>query len=268
VQTQPGATVLADRYRLDVLLGRSPTGMEWLAWDSVLDRRVVVTLVDPRLAVDPKVRERLAADARALAAVRGSTLVRLLDAGTDHDVPFAVTERVDGSTLAEILDRGDAVDARRTAEIVGGVLDGLAEAHAAGVLHLDPSPINVVVEADTGTIRLRGAGIRAATMAGVDGDADVVVPPEAPDVDERSDVWCAGALIVRLATGRWPSDGRDGDDAMRGAPRWLRQVALRALAPDPADRFADAASMGRALRAAAPRRPDGPRDAAARSSDA
>ena len=253
MQTQPGATVLADRYRLDVLLGRSPTGMEWLAWDSVLDRRVVVTLVDPRLAAAAEVRERLSADARALAAVRGSTLVRLLDAGIDHDVPFAVTERVDGPTLAEVLARGEALDARRIAQIVSGFLDGLAEAHAAGVLHLDPSPANVVIDEDAGTVRVRGAGIRPATIARMNGNAPPTAP-ETPEVDERSDVWCAGALIVRLATGRWPSDAEPVATAMRAAPKRLRQVAARALEPDPVERYQDAVSMARDLRAALPDR--------------
>jgi hypothetical protein len=246
IDHDPG--VLANRYSLQATLGRTPVGAVWLATDTVLDRSVIVTLVDPHIAEDDSARERLFGGARALAAAPASRLVRLLDAGIDGEMPFLVTERIAGETLAEILDRDGRIPAGRAAAIVADVLDALAEAHAAGVLHLDVTPANVVVD-EQGRARLRNAGIAQAAL-----DADGVLPspiapPESPAVDARSDVWSAGALLWTLITGR-PPDPSNARPEDVGAPRAIRSVLSRSLASDPAERFADAAAAAAALRAA------------------
>jgi serine/threonine protein kinase len=240
--------VLANRYSLQVLIDRTPLGAVWLARDTVLDRAVTVTLVDPKVVANEAPRERLFSNARALAAVSPSTLVRLLDAGTDDGVPFIVTERVDGETLAEILERDGPLAAARAASIVADVLDGLAEAHAAGVLHLDVAASNVVVGRD-GRVRVRGAGIAEAALEAGD-VASSIVPPEGSAVDVRSDVRSAGVLLFTLLTGHVPANGANPERVR--APRAIRSVLGRSLAGDPVDRFPDAASMAAALRSMLP----------------
>jgi serine/threonine-protein kinase len=264
VKTDHEPAVLVGRYSLQALIDRTPLGTVWLARDIVLDRGVTVTLVDERIGADDTSRERLFANARALAAASPSTLVRLLDAGTDGETPFLVTERIDGETLAETLERDRRLPAAEAARIVAQTLDGLAEAHAAGVLHLDVTPSNVLVQRD-GRVRVRGAGIAqpalAAPLGAPAGAASSFGPPELPAADARSDVWAAGALLFTLLTGRAPDAANAARLGRVRAPRAIRAILARSLASDPADRFPDAFSMAAALRSAAP--PPRPRVAAA-----
>lgn len=251
MKTQREPAVLARRYLLQALLERSPVGMVWLATDTVLDRRVVVTLIDPRVAGDAGFRERLFANARALASSTAGTLVRLLDAGMDDDVPFIVTARLGGQTLAEVLERGEPFEPGRAADTVAGVLDGLAEAHAAGVLHLGLRPADVLLDAER--VRLRNAGIVSAVIAGGPSAAAAryAMPPEGPPFDRRSDVWAAGALLFHLLARRPLAPGEPPAAALLpGVPKAIRTIVARALGRDPARRFPDAPSMARALRAA------------------
>jgi len=219
--------------------------MVWLALDTVLDRAVTVTLIDPRVGEDAAARERLFSNAGALATASPAGLVRLFDAGMDEDVPFLVTERIAGETLEELLQRDGPLAADRASAIVADVLDALAEAHAAGVLHLDISTADVLID-ERGRVHLRNAGVAEAVDAA--GVTSRRTAPEAPAADVRTDVREAGALLVELLTGRTPT-AADEAEGVR-APRAVRAVAARALADDPADRFADARSMAAALRSA------------------
>lgn len=249
MKTEREPATLANRYKLEALLDRTAVGTLWLANDTVLDRRVTVTLVDASVAADDASRRALFANARTLAAAPATRLVRILDAGTDGDVPFLVTERVSNDTLADVLERDGPLPPGRAAEIVADVLDGMAEAHAVGVLHLDASPANVVFD-DEGRTRLRDTGV-APALAAVAGVATPPrpKPPEGTAVDERTDVWCAGELLVTALTGRAPSDSAREARRVR-APRSIKAIAQRALADDPAGRFSDAPAMASALRAA------------------
>jgi serine/threonine protein kinase len=252
VKIEHEPAVLANRYSLQAAIGRTSVGTVWLATDTVLDRTVTVTLVDRRIAENDRARERLFAGARALAAAPVSRLIRLLDAGMDGEVPFLVTERIGGETIADALDREGRLPSGRAVAIVADILDGLAEAHAAGVLHLDVSPSNVVLD-DRGRVRLRNAGIAHAALEADGSLASAVAPPEVPEVDGRSDVWSAGALLVTLLIGR-PPDANGARGERVDAPRAIRAILARSLAADPADRFPDAASMATALRSAAAER--------------
>jgi Protein kinase domain len=243
VKTERPPALLAERYRLQTLLERTRVGAVWLALDTVLDRAVTVTLVDHRIAEDPAARDLLFANARALATASPPNLVEPLDAGMDEDVPFLVTERKSGETLEERLQRDGPLAAGIAAGIVADVLDALAGAHAAGVVHGDLTPADVIVD-DRGHVRVRNAGIAAAAAAaGVPGGRTA---PEGGDVDQRSDVWQAGALLVELLTAR-PYAATDDVTRLR-APRSVRAVVERALSDDPSERIPDATSMAAALR--------------------
>jgi hypothetical protein len=231
-EREPG--ILADRYALQALLDRTSIGMVWLATDRLLDRSVTVTIIDPRIACDDASRERLFKNARALATATPGILVRLLDAGMDADVPFLVTERVPGDTLADVLEGDGPLPPARAMAVVAAVLDGVCEATAAGVQRPELRPSTIVL-GDEGRVRIRDTGVARA----------VAESDETPAAD---DVTAAGALLFELVTGRRP--GTDEDIHRIDAPRRVRDILGRSLGDD-SRRFHDGASMAAALRASA-----------------
>jgi serine/threonine protein kinase len=248
VRTERGPAILADRYALQVLLDRFEAGMVWLATDTVLDRTVTVTLVDPRVTRDDAVRERLFANARTLATAAPKRLVRLLDAGMDGEVPYLVTERVSGESLAEILERDGPLPPRRAASIVAEVLAGIEEARAVGVASPDARASNVIVD-EQGRVRIRDTGVASAVLARSPADA-VGTSRDADPAFE--DVRAAGELLVELLTARpFERDEARRDEARLDAPRSIRTIVSRSTTAEPTHRYPDGASMAAALREAA-----------------
>lgn len=215
-------------------VGRNRVGITWRATDSVLERPVVVKLIRPDLAEDPSFRPRFDEAARAVAGLSHTGLLRLLDTGTQDGVPFVVREHVDGESLRVLLAREGPLDPGRAAAVVASTLDALAEAHAAGVLHLDLNGDDVIVSPD-GSVRVCDAGIAAAVLGDATGD-------------ERTDLRDAGALLFELLTGRAPSASETSARAVRKeVPRALDALVVRALSHDG---FPTAAAFASALQGA------------------
>ena len=249
--------MLAERYALEEELGRSGTGMVWRALDTVLERIVAVKILRPVLAEDAAFLERLAAEAGAAARVQAPGLVRLLDTGAERGVSFLVREHVAGESLRARLDRSGPLASAEAARVGREVLRALAEAHASGVLHLDVKPENVLLAHD-GHVRLADLGVGAAIRAARPADAtELLAPaPEPPELapaadpaapDVRTDLYLTGAMLFEALTGR-PAAGTRSPRALRGdVLSEIDAAVVRALAPDPAERFADAESFAEAL---------------------
>ncbi len=156
--------MLAGRYALEAELGRSGTGMVWEATDTVLDRTVAVKVLRPAIADDPRFADQLTQEAETAARVSGPGLARLLDSGSDRGVSFLVREHIRGESLRPILRRDGRLPPEVAIPIVVRVLEGLAAAHAAGILHLDVKPENVITD-EAGEARLTDLGIGAAVAA-------------------------------------------------------------------------------------------------------
>ena len=268
MRTVEHSTIIADRYALQTRLRSDPGSQTWLANDVVLDRRVRLELLRPELAQDPSVVAALDSATRALARASTGVLLELLDAGVEDGLPFLVTEHVDGRPLDEVLRDDGPLDPRDASAVGGQVLTGLAEAHAAGVVHADVEPSGVIRTADGVRLRTPGTG-QALLRARRHGPARAARPlaPEASDgrIDERTDVWFAGSLLFELLTGSAPSgSARFVRTERRDVGRGLEAAIARALAPDPLDRYPDVASMREALDRVAPA--DG-RDVAAADED-
>ncbi len=138
------------RYRIQSRLGAGAMGVVWLAVDPQLERKVAIKVVHPRLVSDPEASQRMLREARAMAKLSHRGVVAVYDAGeTDDGRLFIAMELIDGETLTDRLKRPDLAPAKMWRERLALVLQagrGLAAAHAAGVLHRDFKPDNVLVD--------------------------------------------------------------------------------------------------------------------------
>ena len=267
MQTRRPVTVLAGRYALEQELGRSGTGMAWRAEDRLLGRTVTVKVIHPSLGDDPAFAHRLAEEARKVASLSAPGIARLLDTGEQDGVPFLVREHIDGASTRTRLDREGPLPAGEAVRIAAAVLVALAPAHEAGILHLDLGLENVLLTPD-GHVRVTDLGIGSAVTASRPADAVELlgrrsVPPEqaaGEQLDERTDVFSVGAMLYELLTGQAPDGRRSPRELRTGVPRSLDRIVGRALAGDPAERFANVHAFASALASSAAERDDADED--------
>lgn len=212
--TQPQGTsgrVLADRYRLESVLGSGGMGTVWKAEDEMLGRIVAVKELRMHGGVDDDERHRLIVrtlrEAKATARIRHTAAVTVFDVVEEDDRPWIVMELVDGRSLAEVVKEDGPVTPVRAAEIGLELLGVLGAAHSQGILHRDVKPSNVLIGED-GRVVLTDFGI-----ASVEGDSSVTstgMLVGAPSYISRSGP-AARSPDHRPTSGRW---------AARSTPRW------------------------------------------------
>jgi hypothetical protein len=226
----PGAEL--GRYRLESLLGRGGMASVWKASDERLDRLVAIKVISETLALDDSFLRRFEREARTAARLSHPNLVKVFDFEAEGPRPYLVSEYIDGGTLAQRLEAGGGVDAGALAR---ELLGALAHIHAAGVIHRDVKPANVLLDRG-GHSRLTDFGIARPSDATALTDAGKVlgtVAYMAPEVragnaaDERSDLYSCGVLL--------------GECIGEGTPTVLRQLVARLGAEDPDERLGSAA---------------------------
>src|SRR5262245_28360414 len=264
-------------YEILAPLGAGGMGEVYRARDARLDRDVAIKVLPERLAESPEALARFQREAKALAALSHANLVAIFDVGTDQDISFAVMEFLAGETLRECLDRGN-LPLARVLEIGAAVADGLAAAHAHGVIHRDLKPENIFLSAsgqvkvlDFGLARFArpeppGATAEYLTEAGrVMGTLGYMSPEQASGgiPDGRGDIFSLGCVLYEMATGRRAFPGnhaaeilaavlRDQPAALGASgtrfPLELEQLVTRCLAKRPDDRFPSANDVALALK--------------------
>jgi len=257
--------LLGGKYRLEQEIGRGGMGVVYRARRVADGAAVAVKLLDADL--DParasELGLRLEREALVLRRLAHEGIVRLLDAGADEEGrPFLVMELVNGRPLSRLL----PLAPRRALEVARDVSRALAAAHAAGVVHRDVKPANILLD-DRGRAKVLDFGIaRAVRGDATPGDATATpaLPPTltgagrvagterymAPEAREGArpapaqDIYALGVVLYEAATGRPPALDR------APSPEVVEAVVRRAIAADPARRFASADEMARALEAA------------------
>jgi serine/threonine protein kinase len=245
--------VAGGRYRLERPLGHGGMASVYLARDSELGRPVAVKLLAENAAGDDGLRERFVREARLAARLSHPNVVSVFDAGEDEGRPYIVMEHVEGETLSEVIGRRGRLPHEEARALALQAAHGMAHAHAAGLVHRDIKPQNLLLRKD-GTLKIADFGIaRAAegtalTQAGtVLGTAAYLAPEQAvgEEVTPASDVYSLGAVLYELLTGRPPLQVESLDDlAKRKAippvrevapdvPRDLEDVVMRCLARIP-----------------------------------
>ena len=269
-----GAATAARRYRYVRSVGEGGMGSVVAMRDKVLDRDVAVKTLHPWLLSDANAVVRFLQEAHLMARLQGRGVPRVIDVGTNGSgLPFIVMELVDGETLAARLLRKGPLPIEEAVAVVARVCDALAIAHASGVIHRDLKPGNVMVTHHRGVIGVKlidfglakvDGAMRQGSEAGDSFGTPGFMPPEqlrdAHDADARSDIWAVGVLLYRCLTGENPFpigltltalDGYVPASTRRGdVPIGLDEVIARCLEPKPRLRYASAAELAIALRAA------------------
>jgi RNA polymerase sigma-70 factor (ECF subfamily) len=264
-------------YQILAPLGAGGMGEVYRARDARLDRDVAIKVLPERLAGTAEALARFEREAKALAAVSHPNLVAIFDVGTDQGICFAVMEFLAGETLLERLRQG-ALPLARVLETGAAVAEGLAAAHAHGVIHRDLKPANIFLSAngqvkilDFGLARFAnpapgGSTVDYLTEAGrVMGTARYMSPEQArgDTPDGRGDIFSLGCVLYEMATGRYafPGDNAaevtaailrdqpaDMDASGARIPPELKQLVARCLAKRPAERFGSANELVLALK--------------------
>jgi len=261
--------VLGKRYRLLSALGTGASAHVFLAEDVSLQRHVAVKVLQPGLATDEAFLKRFRAEARSVASLNHPHVLRVFDWGEDTDGPYLVLEYLGGGSLRDLLDRGSLLSHSQAAVLGTEVAQGLAYAHARGLVHRDIKPANLLFD-EEGRVRVADFGVaRALAEAAWTEPAGAMVgtaryiSPEAAEgkhVDGRADVYSLALVLYEAVTGTVPfvTDTTMGTLAARiGQPLPhdpalgpLDDVLARAAAPDVAARL-DAAGLSARLGALA-----------------
>src|SRR5439155_8575832 len=155
-------TVLAGRYELDTVLGHGGMAEVYLGTDRVLGRPVAVKILADRFARDGSFVARFRREARSAAALNHPNVVSVFDTGSDDGTHYIVMEYVKGKSLAQIVREDAPLMPERAVEIAQGVAEALAFAHAAGIVHRDVKPGNIMLT-PTGDVKVMDFGIARAS---------------------------------------------------------------------------------------------------------
>ncbi len=206
-------TLVDNRYAVTSRIARGGMSTVYLAVDQRLDREVALKVLHPHLAADENFLGRLGREAKAAARLSHPHVVGVLDQGNDGTTAYLVMEYIRGHTLRDVIrDRG-ALPPRLALALIDPVVEGLAAAHAAGFIHRDVKPENVLI-ADDGRIKIGDFGLaRAVTSSTSTGALIGTVAYISPELvlgkpaDARSDVYSVGIMLYEMLTGRQPFEG-------------------------------------------------------------
>lgn len=257
-------------YELLEVIGRGGMGTVFKAHDETLHRTVAVKLMSPELAASETSRQRFIREARAAAQVSHEHVVTIHAVDDKGRVPFLVMQHVEGKSLQQRLQDGP-LDVKEIVRIGQEMAEGLAAAHARGLVHRDIKPGNVLLESPSGKVKITDFGLaRAVDDASISTSGAVIGTPlyMAPEqargaaLDHRADLFSLGAVLYALCTGQSPFRAATSLGAMKRVcdddpdpikpvnskvPTWLEQIIRKLLEKNPADRFQTATEVANKL---------------------
>jgi tetratricopeptide (TPR) repeat protein len=259
-------------YRIERRLGQGGMGEVFLAWDDRLGRRVAIKRIRRDSSSVPNLHQRILQEARAAAGLSHPAIVQVHDLVEDASGIGIVLEYVEGRTLAEHLSAGP-LGVHEALCLAREIAEGLAAAHAAGIVHRDLKAGNVIVTPaghakilDFGLARMvsRPSDETLTQQGVVLGTVHAMSPEQASgrEVDARSDLFSLGALLYEMLTGRSPFRGKDILETLKRLatedppaassirpeiPARLSALVERLLEKEPEDRPGSAAEVAAAL---------------------
>jgi serine/threonine-protein kinase len=274
-------TLVADRYRLDRMLGQGGMGVVWAATHAITRRTVAMKFVrGSTLQQRSELRGRLLREAHAAAAVRHPNVVEILDVfELDSDTPVIVMTLLQGETLGQRLAREQSLSLADTAGLLLPAISAIGTAHARGIVHRDLKPDNIYLSQgpDGTTVKVLDFGIAklldpedvhdsVATQTGSTLGTPSYMAPEqatgAKDVDHRADVWALGVIAYECLSGMRPIEGQSAGQVImrlmttgitplarvtRGLPEDVTALVDRMLARETTRRLHDLREAQRVL---------------------
>ena len=260
-------------YRIEAVVGRGGMGVVYRATQLDLGRTVALKVIAGDLLEDAAARRRFVQESRLAASIEHPHVIPIHSAGEQDGIPYIAMRYVGGDDARTLVRREGPLAPLRAASIVAQVAAALDAAHAAGLVHRDVKPANVLLTADDHvyltdfglTRHVRSIAGGATTPGHWVGTLDYVAPEQirSDSADARTDVYALGCLLFYLLTGSVPFP-REGDEARLWAhlterppavpehvPKAFDAVIARALAKAPDDRYPSAGDLGRAALAAA-----------------
>jgi serine/threonine-protein kinase len=247
--TDPNALGPDDRlaeFQIIRRLGEGGMGVVYLARDEHLDRRVALKVIAPQLAHDPEFQRRFEAEARNAAAIDDPHVVPVFSAGSADGKLFIAMRFVDGTDLRTVLSESGAIEPRAATTIVTEVASALDSAHAAGLVHRDVKPANILLTGRPGagvaylsdfglTKGLQGGGTQLTGTGQWIGTLDYVAPEQMTTgrIDARTDVYALGCVLYEMVTGSVPFAGTDMQKMWNHVNEPV--PPMEAMAPHPLD---------------------------------
>ena len=255
-------------YRIVSILGAGGMGVVYEAEDPTLQRRVALKVVKQEVAVLPDARARFLREARAAAALQHDHVLPIYHVGEEAGVLFLVMPLLRGETLEDRLRREPGLPLAQILRIGREIAEGLAAAHACGLIHRDIKPANLWLEAGKDRVKIMDFGLARAT--GADGNltqtgmifgTPAYMAPEqgrGDEVDGRADLFSLGCVLYRLCTGTVPFQKKDALSMLvaaasepvippskrnRAIPESVSDLILKLLAKSPDDRLQSAQEM-------------------------
>ena len=259
--------------RLEAVAGRGGMGVVWKATQIALARPVAVKAMMPELATDTEFRQRFQRESQLAASIDHPNVIPVYEAGESHETLYLIMRWVDGSDLRALLSQSGGLPVQRALTLLQPVALALAAAHRRGLIHRDVKPANVLIASEEGQehVYLTDFGIaRLESGEGLTRTGDVVgtLDYTAPERysgsrgDAASDIYALGCMLYQTLTGKLPYD-RPTDvskifahindpiplpsAAASGVPADVDAIVTRAMAKDPADRYASATEMAVAI---------------------
>lgn len=268
--TSPELPSAIGPYRPLRRLGGGGMGVVWLARDPRLDRKVALKLLPPWLALDEAASRRFWEEAKAASALDHANIETVHEIGeTEDGRRYIVMAYYEGETLAERIRRGP-LPVAEVVDVAAQVAEGLAAAHARGIVHRDIKPGNLILTpegvakiVDFGVAKVAG---RALTKTGATLGTVAYMSPEqtrGEEVDRRTDLWSLGVVLFEMLTGKRPFRGandrvlihairNDEPEPVEGVrpavPEALGGVVRRCLAKESGGRYSDARDLLEDLR--------------------
>lgn len=255
-----------DRYEVIKSIGEGGMANVYLAYDTILDRRVAVKVLRGDLSNDEKFVRRFQREALSASSLSHSNIVEMYDVGEDVGIYYIVMEYIEGKTLKQLIKKRGALTLSEAIDIMLQITDGISQAHDSYIIHRDLKPQNIMIKED-GSIKITDFGIAMALNStqltqtnSVMGSVHYLPPEQASGKGStiRSDIYSMGILFYEILTGTLPFKGdnaveialkqmRDEIPSVRkkfpAIPQSVENVILKATAKNPKNRYSDSKEM-------------------------